>query len=173
MSVELHVYAPATAPLSPGQLAADAAAVNWHLVVVRDLESLDPAPTLDDCLIVGCEADSDTRPELDGRDRRRLEALYRNESLALVELRAEYPYAADPDDLVAWERAGVPGRHLRRVRAARVRYTLSTSASRNDLSEALQAQLWLLIGVLTDGLCEDPEQPEFVDPEAADHEPEP
>jgi hypothetical protein len=165
MSVELHVHAPG-APLSPALLVADSAAINWHLAVLRDFESLEPAPAVADCVILGWEDDADATPALKARDRGRLETLYREEALALVELRAEHPYAADPGDLADWKRAGLPEGQLRRVRAARTRYTLRTAASRNELSAELQTQLWLLIGVLTGGLCEDPEQAEFVDPEA-------
>jgi hypothetical protein len=84
--------------------------------------------------------------------------------LAIVELDAEHPYTPDPGEVADLERAGIARGYLQRVQTARTRYTMRTNASRNDLSAELQTQLWLLVGVLTDGLCEDPEEGQFIDP---------
>ena len=168
MSTELHVYTPATTLLMAADLAADSEAVNWELALLRDLTTFELAPAVESCVVVGWESDADTRPAclaaLAARDRDQLDALYRDNAVAIVELDAEHPYTPDPEELAEWERLGVARRYLQRVRTARIRYSVRTNASRNDLSAELQTQLWLLVGVLTDGLCEDPEQGQFIDP---------
>lgn len=168
MSIELYVYAPAATFLTPADLIGDSEAVNWDLALFRDFTTLEPAPAVEACVVVGWESDTDTRPALRAalaaRDRGQLDAFYRANALAIVELNAEHPYTPDPEEVAEWQRLGVARGYLQRVRKARTRYTMRTNASRNDLSAELQIQLWLLVGVLTDGLCEDPEQGQFIDP---------
>jgi hypothetical protein len=132
-----------------------------------DFETLEAAPTTGACIVIGWQSDAADRralrAALGARDRDRLNAFYRENALAVVELFAESPFAPDPEELAELKVVGLREDHLERVRKARVRYTVRTNASRNDLSAELQKQLWVVVGVLTDGLCEDPQEGEFID----------
>ena len=88
------------------------------------------------------------RDALAAQDKAQLDALYRRGLLALIDLRAESPFTPDSEELRALAQHGIDPGHLDRLRQARTRYTLTTTASRNDLSEELQTQLWILLGVL-------------------------
>lgn len=141
--------------------------VNWDLAFVRDFDSLDSAEFPGTCTVLGSERIGGeqlaVRAALAARDKAQLDALYHQEALALVDLRVDSPFTPDPDELSELEGHGLDLGYLQRLRQARTRYTLTTNASRNDLSEELQTQLWMLLGVLTDGLCEDPQEGSFVD----------
>jgi hypothetical protein len=153
--------------LRPDDLIVQAADVHWDLALVKDIDSLAPAELPGTCTVLGWERTEAKQPAvrraLVARDKAQLDALYRQEALALVDLRAESPFTPDSEELSELERHGIDSGHLQRLREARTRYTLTTNASRNDLSEELQTHLWILLGVLTDGLCEDPQEGRFVD----------
>ena len=166
MSIELYVHTSSDALLSPDDLISEAVSIEWDLALVKDLESMAPADFPGTCTIVGWErAGAEPPPVRDAlatRDQAQLDALYREEVFALVQLSVEKPLAPDEEELRDLEEHGVDPGHLLRLREASTRYTLTTSASRNELSEELQTHVWVLLGVLTDGLCEDPQEGRFI-----------
>ena len=83
--------------------------------------------------------------------------------LAVVELDVESPFDADAETIAGWTSADASPEQLKRLRSAAVRYVVRTSAFRNDLSEEFQSALWLLIGGIVEGICEDPENGELID----------
>jgi hypothetical protein len=81
----------------------------------------------------------------------------------MVELTLGTPEPPTPGEVARWRAAGVADALLERLGKARTCYVLRTSAGRNAISEELQHQLWLLIGVLTEGLCVDEAEGRIID----------
>lgn len=166
MSIDLYVYTSADVLLRPDDLIANAVDIEWDVDLIKDFESLAPAEFPGLCTILGWDRAGAEQPAVRGalaaRDQAQLDAFYRQELWALVDLSVESPFAPDLEELKELEEHGIDPRHMQQLREARTRYTLTTNASRNDLSEELQTHLWVLIGVLTDGLCEDPQEGRFI-----------
>ena len=161
------MYAPQKSPLLPIYIAQEARDVGWELAPLADLRSLLPSSSRTECFFVGWPEDVPAaailRVALATRDRETIEEHYRREMVAAVELQIDNPYSADKEDISSWEGMGIAAGLLTRMRRARSRYTFRTAASRNDLSSELQTNLWVLLGVLTNGVCEDPQEGEIVD----------
>lgn len=166
MSIELRVFTPIVQLPEPATLAKDAEAVGWRLSIVTDVQQMLPARTLSDCTVVGCETDTaaaDFALLLASSDSQRVQGAYQEEAIALVELSAHQPAAPTHEELHEWHRVGVQDSLLQRLQKARTCFVVRTSANRNELSAELQRQLWLLLGVLTDGVCVDDAEGEVID----------
>lgn len=108
-------------------------------------------------------ADADAPPPgddlLDGHDDREWE-------IALVRDPSSLEPVRDVDGCfaLAWA-AGSP--RAVKIRSAieerDAKRVIRTNAVRNDLSEEFQAALWLPIGAIVQGICEDPENVELID----------
>jgi hypothetical protein len=167
MSVDLYIYTSSTTLIRPKELTAGTEDAEWEFALVTGEQSLFPASSTSQCLVVGWRPGSSSgeraRRAISNRDARQLDTIFRENLAGVVELRTEQSFTADAEALVELRKAGVSPSHIERIQAAKMRYVVGTSASRNALSLELQHDVWLLIGVLTDGLCEDPQGGEFID----------
>ena len=167
MSTELYVYADENAPPPADDLLDGHDELEWEIALVRDLSSLEPVQDVDGCFALAWAAGSPRaakiRNAIEERDAKRVMRYVADDMLALVELDVESPFDADAETVASWKSADASPEQLKRLRSAAVRYIIRTNALRNDLSEEFQSALWLLIGVIVDGICEDPENGELVD----------
>jgi hypothetical protein len=120
----------------------------------------------DDQKVAGWPISSKTAAEVRDafarKDKQALARLYQAEAYGQVDLflfikESDEWDGDDPDYL-----EGIPEEHLLAVKQATCRYSLETHASRNDVSLGFQQFLWRMIGVLTYGLLEDPQEGEYV-----------
>ena len=166
MSVDLYIYTSSTTLIRPKELTAGTEDADWEFALVTGEQSLFPASSTSQCLVVGWRPGSSAgeraRRAINNRDARQLDTLFRENLAGVVELRTEQSFVADATKLEKLRTAGASQSHIERIQAAKMRYVVGTSASRNALSLELQHDVWLLIGVLTDGLCEDPQKGEFI-----------
>ena len=167
MSTELYVYADAEAPPPGDDLLEGHDDLECEIALVRDLSSLEPVQDVDGCFALAWAAGSPRAVKIRGaieeRDAKRVMRYVADNMLALVELDVESPFDADAEALASWKSADASPEQLKRLRGAAVRYVVRTNAIRNDLSEEFQSALWLLIGTIVDGICEDPENGELID----------
>lgn len=94
------------------------------------------------------------------RDRAALEALTVDETLASLGL---YVTTSDHPGWIVDEELleATPPEHRAAVRATKTHYNVETGARRNDLSIVFQEHVWRTIGVLSNGLMEDPQAGEY------------
>ena len=167
MSTELYVYADADAPPPGDDLLEGHDDLEWEIALVRDLSSLEPVQDVDGCFALAWAAGSPRavkiRSAIEERDAKRVMRYVADDMLALVELDVESPFEADDETVASWKSADASPEQLKRLRDAAVRYIIRTNAVRNDLSEEFQSALWLLIGAIVEGICEDPENGELID----------
>lgn len=167
MSTELYVYADPDAPL-PGEALLDGDDDReWEIAVVRDLASLEPVQEVDGCFALAWAAGSPRaakiRATIEERDSKRVMRYIGDNVLALVELDTESPVDVDADTIARWKGADATPAQLERLRGAAARYIVRPNAVTNDLSEEFQPELWLLIGAIVRGMCENPENGELID----------
>ena len=176
MSIALNVYAKG-ALLTRELLAQECQSpdlpepLRWQIVFlnVHDLLPADQnGPLLDDQSVAGWPATSEHAPEiraaLANSDKPALQRLFEAEAFGTTDLfltrrdSDEWGEISDPEYLEA-----IPEEHHASISDATCRYSLETHASRNETSLEFQQHLWHMIGVLTYGLLEDPQEGEFED----------
>ena len=100
------------------------------------------------------------RAAVAAHDRKALEDLTTQEVLAslglVVTTRTDRAWPVDAESIEA-----TPAELRAAVANAQTHYSLETGARRNDLSLVFQEQLWRVIGVLSNGLMEDPQAGEY------------
>jgi hypothetical protein len=174
MSIDLNVYAKGNvlvrellshecnSPDLPEEM-------RWEIIFLRvedgSADSEQMGKLKDDQQVAGWPVNSKTAPEVRlafaRKDKQSLARLYQAGAYGQVDLFAltkesdEWD-ADDPDYL-----EGIPEEHQAAVKQASCRYSLETHASRNNLSLEFQQFLWRMIGVLTYGLLEDPQEGEY------------
>ena len=126
-----------------------------------------PSGPLSSGMVVGWRPESPNGAKilaaLDSQNERALDDLSGENQVASVYL--SVVTAADEeewDDIIESASETVTDRkHRKYLESAEVFYSVETSARRNGLSIKFQEQLWRLIGVLSHGLMEDPQEEEF------------
>lgn len=172
MSIGLNIYGKRR--LTREELAEAMATVElpeelrWELRFVRDWDALqfDSGGAMQSQIVVGwhpqAKSAGEVRKAIERKDAAALKRLFREEAYGLAHLSVTDPadddWAAltDPEFLES-----VPAEHREAVKQATTWYEIETFASRNETSWELQEQLWRMIGVLTDGVMEDPQEGEF------------
>ncbi len=168
MSITLNVYGKRL--LKREELASGMAELPepWELRFIRDWDTLafDKGGPMGSQMISGWHRDSgrakEARQAFDKKDRGKLRQLfeanvYGSVHLYLTDAAAEdWPAQSDPEFLES-----VPKEHRAAVKASTHWYSLETYASRNDRGFELQEQMWVLLGILTDGVLEDPQEGEW------------
>lgn len=177
MSIELNIYS-FRPVLSRETLARECRSpdlpkdMRWEIFFIRPAEDqADPdqiGPLTGDQRIVGwndlLKDVGQLRAAIVGNDKKILDQMYESEAYASVDLSvltpdsAEWTSLAEPDAL-----EGIPEKFQDTIRKSSSFYILRTHACRNDQSLELQQHLWRMIGVLTGGIIEDPQEGEVVD----------
>lgn len=171
MSITLNVYA--RGPLMSRELLMKESRnpglpkeFRWELRFVRDDDSgkLDATGALGESqYVAGWRTDAKQGRELiracEKHDQKVLNSLYKANAYGMIDLFVftpesdEWSALSEPDFLES-----IPEEYRAIMKGATVWYMLETSATRNELSLELQEQLWRMLGVLTGGVLEDPQE---------------
>ena len=167
MSRELYVYSESDSPVLRADLDEAAEALGWKCVLFADLGTFRPVEgtSIESCTVLGWEDDDEVTAAVERaisrRDAKILDTLFADELVASTAIDLDMPFVPDPEMLAELAEAGVDEEVRRRIAAARLFYSVRTSASRNDLSLQLQDIVANLLAVAIYGVFEDPQAGEF------------
>ena len=171
MSIEHWIYSP-DAPLDREFVAQACAAlgdIGWAIACVRNVD--DPVVREHGPLatgeVIGWVPDGQAEPEivaaLRNRDGKAIQDLYARELLAIVSLRVATRGSAEWDDEGMREQAmGMPSNHRAEAEQAVTFYAIESGAGRNEPTLEFQTLFWRALGVLSNGLMEDPQEGELI-----------
>lgn len=173
MSIVLYVYSP-DPPLTRGSIADFVRheglpeELRWETVFLRDPDALEPdgPGTVANQQVLAWRPRSPQaeriRAVLDARDRAGLEALYAEDAVASTWVDVVARGDERWEDGVNEESIGAaPPPYRTAIENAACWYVVETSAARNDLSLEFQRELWIAIGVASNGVIEDPQEGEY------------
>lgn len=169
MSVDLNVYCHGDGLAPVADVRELLAVAGWEIRVVDNAERMEPLheTMLGSGLVLGWEADADYAKAAEAavinRDSRAIDRLFKKNQLAAVAVDLDPNFSADPEELAELKKAGIEPKHIRSMKAARLAYSVRTSASRNESSLELQELVWNAISVAAYGLAHDPENDSFED----------
>lgn len=165
MSYGINVWSKSEKILDRKQIREKMRGYGWEILFQQGFSS----PTIavegpvEDEIIVGWRPDDTdfehVRRAIESSDRRALDFLYESEALVGCEIWVENPYDIDPGELEEMAEHKSP-EEIEIIRAARSRYSVSTSAGQGPDSMEFQEYAARSIAELTDGWVEDPQSGE-------------
>jgi hypothetical protein len=156
MSVDLFVYSVKSNGPKTGELVANLARKRWHTVLLDPSGSKEsPTGFLKNHLIYGARTSDflkEVRDLVRQRRKRELERSLQSEAVAYCELTASPSHPLEQVD------GTLPPKVAKALMTAKTCYGLRTAAGRSLASVELQTAVWEMIGKLTGGLLEDPQE---------------
>jgi hypothetical protein len=141
--------------------------LRWEIAFVGDDGALRPVQegAMTSETIFGWRQDKNAaavRAAIEGGDRAAVDAFYADDLVAAVWVDVRTRADASWDDEELEEAASVASEaHRKEISSAATMYVVETSARRNDVSLDFQNLIWRSIGVLSNGLMEDPQEGEY------------
>ena len=171
MSIEHWIYSP-DAPLDRAFAAQACAAIGdigWAIACVRNVDDpvVEEHGPLATGEVIGWVPGGQAEPEIlaalrDG-DGKAVQDLWARELLAIVSLRVATRGSAEWDDEAMREQAkGMPAKHRAEAQQAVTFYSIESGAGRNEPTLEFQTLFWRALGVLSNGLMEDPQEGELI-----------
>ena len=173
MSIVLYVYAP-DAPLEREVIARTAAKLEetarWEIAFVPEAGGpLERTGVVRTQTVIGWHPGSRAGPDVlaafERGDAAAQSALYSQEAFASASLSVRTRGSPDWDDAELAETAAAAPEPFRAENlGANTLYAIETHARRNKASVAFQQLLWSVIGVMSNGIMDDPQEGEFMSP---------